>query len=63
MCTLKLPIELLEQDDKYRKHVLWHGGDVPKKGGYLVAWKHGYRSKDDGGLALSIWEITILLFC
>jgi hypothetical protein len=33
MCSLKLPLELLEQIDKYRKHVLWHGGDVTKKGG------------------------------
>jgi hypothetical protein len=26
MCYLKLPIDLLNQIDKYRKHVLWNGG-------------------------------------
>jgi hypothetical protein len=33
MCSIKLPDEILEQVDKYRKHVLWHGGDVTKKAG------------------------------
>jgi hypothetical protein len=37
MCTLKLLADLLEQIDKHRKHVLWHGGDLSKKGDYLVA--------------------------
>jgi hypothetical protein len=31
MCSIKLPGEILEQIDKYRKHVLCHGGDVTKK--------------------------------
>jgi hypothetical protein len=26
MCSLKMPLDLLEQIDKYREHVLWHGG-------------------------------------
>jgi hypothetical protein len=53
MCSLKLPVELLEQIvDKYRKHVLWHGGDVNKKRRYLVTWKHACRSKEDGGLGI-----------
>jgi hypothetical protein len=42
----------MEQIDKYRKHVLWHGGDVTKKEGYLVPWKHARRSKEDGGLGI-----------
>jgi hypothetical protein len=45
MCSLKLPVEILDQIDRYRKHVLWHGGDVSKKGGHLVAWKYAYCSK------------------
>jgi hypothetical protein len=52
MCSLKLPVEILDQIDRYRKHVLWHGGDVSKKGGHLVAWKYAYCSKDDGGLGI-----------
>jgi hypothetical protein len=32
LCTLKLPSEIIYQIDKYRKHVLWHGGDLTKKG-------------------------------
>jgi hypothetical protein len=52
MCSITLPTELLEQIDKYRKHALWHGGDVKKKGGYLVAWKHACRSKEEGGLGI-----------
>jgi hypothetical protein len=34
--SLKLPVGIMDQIDKYRKCVLWHGGDVNKKGGYLV---------------------------
>jgi hypothetical protein len=28
-------------------------GDVNKKGGYLVAWKHACHSKADGGLGIT----------
>jgi hypothetical protein len=37
MCASKMPISILEQVDKYRKHCLWNRGDVNKKGGCLVA--------------------------
>lgn len=37
MCSLKIPIDILDQLDKYRKYVLWNGDDVTKKGGCLVA--------------------------
>jgi hypothetical protein len=52
LCTLKLPSEIIYQIDKYRKHVLWHGGDLTKKGGYLVSWKRACRGKEDGGLGI-----------
>lgn len=52
MCSLKFPIEILDQIDSCRKHVLWHGGDVSKKGGYLVAWTTVCRSKEEGGLGI-----------
>lgn len=52
MCSLKIPIQILDQIDSNIKHVLWHGGDVSKKGGYLVAWPTLCRSKDEGGLGV-----------
>lgn len=52
MCSLKLPIEVLDQVDNMRKHVLWHGGDLNRKGGYLVAWRTACRSKEEGGLGI-----------
>lgn len=50
MCSMKLPNEILDQADSIRKHVLWHGGDLSKKDGYLAAWKTVCRSKEEGGL-------------
>jgi hypothetical protein len=35
MCSLKLSFDLLDQIDKYRKHVLWYGGMSARK---LVIW-------------------------
>jgi hypothetical protein len=32
MCSLKIPINLLEQMDKYRKHCFWNRRDVDRKG-------------------------------
>jgi hypothetical protein len=52
MFSLKLPVEILNQIDSYRKHMLWHGGDLSRKGGYLVAWNTACRSKDEGGLGI-----------
>lgn len=46
MCSLKLILEILDQVGNNMKHVLWHGGDLNKKCGYLVAWKTACRSKD-----------------
>jgi hypothetical protein len=37
MCSLKMPINILDQADKYRKHIVWNKGDVNRKGGCLVA--------------------------
>jgi hypothetical protein len=33
MCSLKIPISILNQIDKYRKHSLWGKTNVNKKGG------------------------------
>lgn len=60
MFTPKIPIQILDQIDSKRKHVLWHGGNVSKKGGYLVAWATVYRSKDKGVQVLLISGHRIL---
>jgi hypothetical protein len=36
MCAFKIPINILDQVDKYREHYLWNKGDINKKGGCLV---------------------------
>jgi hypothetical protein len=52
MCSLKMPISILDQADKYRKHSVWNKGDVNRKGGCLVAWKKATRPKNQGGLGV-----------
>lgn len=32
MCTLKIPTIIIEQIDKYRKHEVWDGGAINRKG-------------------------------
>jgi hypothetical protein len=39
MCSLKLPVAVIEASDKYRKNCLWRGSDFRRKGYNLVAWK------------------------
>lgn len=31
LCCLKVPIQIIDQVDSRRKHVLWHGGDLTKR--------------------------------
>lgn len=52
MCTLKIPASIIEQVDKYRKHGLWDGCDINRKGTCLVAWKKVCGPKDQGGLRI-----------
>lgn len=51
MCSLKLPIKVINQIDSLQKQSLGHGSDN-KKGGYLVAWNKVCRQKDKGGLGV-----------
>jgi hypothetical protein len=37
MCSIKVPIEILNQIDKYRRHYLWNGGDINGREASLVA--------------------------
>jgi hypothetical protein len=39
MCSIKVPVDILNQIDKYRRHCLWHGGDVNDKKPPRAAWK------------------------
>lgn len=52
LCTLKLPVGVIQQIDCYRKHYLWDKGDINRKGGCLVAWKDARRSKEQGELGI-----------
>jgi hypothetical protein len=38
MCILHLPLEIIDQINKYRWHCLWRGSDINKKGICLAAW-------------------------
>jgi hypothetical protein len=50
MCTLKLPIGVIENIDRARKQCLWRGSDRSKKGGNLAAWPMVTKPKSKGGL-------------
>jgi hypothetical protein len=49
MSSIKVPIDILNQIDKYRRHCLWRGGDVNAKKPPLTAWKLVCRPKNRGG--------------
>jgi hypothetical protein len=38
MCTLKLPITVIDIIDKHRKNYLWIGREFSRKGYNLAAW-------------------------
>jgi hypothetical protein len=44
MCSLKLPVGVIENIDRIRKQCLWRGNDATKKGGNLI-WSRYYTSK------------------
>jgi hypothetical protein len=50
MCSLKLPVAVVEAIDKYRKDCLWRGSDFRRKGYNLAAWKLVMKPKEKGGL-------------
>jgi hypothetical protein len=52
MCSIKIPIEILNQVDKYRKHCFWRGGDLNAKKPPLASWKEVTRPKSKGGLGV-----------
>ncbi|KAJ1283790.1 hypothetical protein BS78_03G153800 [Paspalum vaginatum] len=52
MCTLKLPVAVIEYIDRARKHCLWRGSDMNAKGKSLVAFKKVCRPMKNGGLGV-----------
>jgi hypothetical protein len=49
MRTIKVPITILQQVDKYRKHCLWKGGDTNSRKPPLAIWKLVTKPKLKGG--------------
>jgi hypothetical protein len=52
MCSLKLPVTVIEIIDKHRKNCLWRGRDFRKRGYNLAAWDLVRRPKSRGGLGV-----------
>jgi hypothetical protein len=64
MCSLKLPLTVIEIIDKHRKNCLWRGKDFNSKRYNLAAWDLVRKPKDKGGLGvinLSIQNDALLL--
>lgn len=51
MCSLQIPPLVIKQVDRYRKHCLWSGVDINRKGSFLAAWDIDCKSKK-GGLGI-----------
>jgi hypothetical protein len=47
-----VPLIILKQVDKYRRHCLWRGGDINAKKPLLAAWKMVTKPKAKGGLGV-----------
>jgi hypothetical protein len=52
MCTLRLPITVIDTIDRARKDCLWRGNDVNAKRKPLIAWKKVTTPKENGGLGV-----------
>lgn len=52
MCSLKLPVSVIDEIDKLRKNCLWRGNDFDRKGYNLVAWDLVMKPKNKGGLGV-----------
>jgi hypothetical protein len=64
MCSLKLPVTVIDVIDKYRKNCLWRGKEFNQKKYNLAAWDLVRRPKSKGGLGvvnLSVQNNALLL--
>jgi hypothetical protein len=50
MCSLKLPVTVIEVIDKYRKNCLWRGKEFNQNKYNLAAWDLVRRPKSKGVL-------------
>jgi hypothetical protein len=51
MCSIKIPVDIINQIDKYRRHCLWLGGDVHEKKLLLLhgRWSAGPNPREGQG--------------
>ena len=52
MCTLEVPVAVIEYIDRARRHCLWRGSDSNAKMKPLVAWRKCSKPKRKGGLGI-----------
>jgi hypothetical protein len=52
MCSIKLPVGVIENIDGIKKQCLWRGNNPEKKGGNLAAWHLVQKPKKKGGLGI-----------
>lgn len=52
MCSLKIPVTVIDVIDKDRKNYLWRGKEFTSKGYNLAAWDLVVRPKTKGGLGV-----------
>lgn len=48
MCVIDIPITIIEQIDKYRRHRLWKGSDMNAHKPSQAAWEMVTRPKLEG---------------
>jgi hypothetical protein len=59
MCSVSVPVAVLEYIDRARRHCLWRKLEANAKSRPLVAWRKCTRPKRKGGWALLISEAKI----
>jgi hypothetical protein len=52
MCSVAMPIAILESFDRARRHCIWRNSDCNAKSKLLVAWKKCTKPKRRGGLGI-----------
>lgn len=52
ICSLKLPVCVIEQIDKYQRNCLWRRSESDNHGPALVAWNKVCKPKNPGGLGV-----------
>jgi hypothetical protein len=64
MCAIKVPIDILNQIDKYRRHCLWRSGDVDSKKNSTSSMEDGNKIQNErrfGVINLSLQNDAMLL--